>query len=183
MDASLDRLTNRLTIWFLFLFNKICDAYEYLYDWIMRLRKCINDVQMRDKWIFLNSNSLPLRVKEDFDTSSYSLRTRVFYPDTRQFFLHSNEGRERNRFDIVDAVIEKDDGNINITEFMMSLAWTSEQCSPSLFEVVLLSTLFTQTPEPVSKMERWRFIVMDSNGNTHEIHLNSARAKERFRTW
>lgn len=197
MDATLDRYTHKLIAWFfhsaMWLFNRICDFYEFLYTWGVNLKRAVENMQKREKWILINPNSLPYCVKEDFDTSPYGISlygisTRIFYPDTRQFFLANiQEGiaiAPRKRFDIVDAVVEGSGVSLNITEFMMGVSWGSEGISaPSLFEVVLLSTLFTQTPEPVSKIERWNLIVMDSDANTHTIHLSSHRAKEQFRAW
>ncbi len=184
MDRWTHSFLTNLFHWATVSINFFCDLYDSLTHWIKQIRLALAQAQARDKWILLNQNSLPYCVKEDYDTSSYGLRTRIFYPDSRTFLLHSLEGTERNRFDIVDAVLEKEgEDSVNITEFMMSILWTSPMASPSLFEVVLLSNLLTQTSEPVSKMDRWKLVIMDSDANTHTINLDSGRAKQRFVAW
>lgn len=164
--------------WFLILFHWVTEYVENTINYLKVISNTLYDIHKEEKWIFLDPNSLPLKVRGEYTGYSYAR----YIPDEYRFTNENDGGRPR-RFHVVTAEIQKpDEATVDVTEIFHRVTW-SPGAEPTLFEMVLLHGLHGKTPYSTRVLKDWKLVILDDNCDEHRIELKSELAMKKFRGW
>jgi hypothetical protein len=170
--------------WSLISWHYATDTWDRGCEWGVKTLRAVEHAHKENVWVFLDRDAMPLLRKEDELTDHYDNKL-VFYPNSSTFLLHNRLTENRfHSFDCVDVSLRKISNNKieNITEFFMNIKWKSG-ANPTLAECIKIYGILHNTPFTNIGIADYCLIVIDSNGDEHQIQLGSDLAHIRFSGW
>lgn len=179
MDTYLDEIQGRCIQWFLILYHWITEHLNNIYIWIKNIYEAGRNANKEERWIFLDENTYPFRVRGELNSTIQ----KIYYPEKYILTDDKTEGGLLRRFHVVIAEIEDDKKNkIDVTEIFHRIRW-SPGAAPSLFEMILLHNMMREKYYSLKELKGYKLNILDDNADEHTVELGSEEGMEKFRGW
>lgn len=171
----------------LILFNVLVKVIEEGTVFSMNAVKAVKNSYIPDIYIFRERNSVPWVVKKGSVymcvgcALEYSLSDKMFYPEST-----SQEAGAAARMDdivMAELVDLSGAGICDMSEFFHAVRWSGGDCSPSLYEMVLVNLLTNNKIVSDEVLSKYVLNVITIDNPSLTVQLSSEAAKKPFLGW